>query len=125
MAKTEIKLGKVGKRKFKEIVEYLKSVGIYHKIDENLIILFAKSFEDYIRYAELLEKEGHALISDKGNKILNPTYTLLKNAQQNVKDLSKLLGIGEYSRKRIGIEVNEEDEFIKFLKEFQDDDEDE
>ena len=124
MAKTEIKLGKVGKRKFKEIVEYLKSVGIYHKIDENLIILFAKSFEDYIRYAELLEKEGHALISDKGNKILNPTYTLLKNAQQNIKDLAKLLGIGEYSRKRIGIEIQEEDEFIKFLKEFQDDDDD-
>ena len=113
----ELKLGEIGKKKFKEVVKYLKNAGIYHKIDDNLIFLFAKLFEDFLKYDEKIQKEGAVVVSDKGNYYANPNYTYYKNALQNLKEIAKLLGIGAYARQKLGIESFEKkDEFMEFLK---------
>ena len=120
----KIKLGKLGKMKFNEVVEYLKSTGKYAEIDNTIIEVFAKAYEDYIKYSAIIDKEGAVVVSDSGNKYANPNYTFFKNAQNVLKEFSKILGIGSYNRDKLGIELQqEEDEFLKFLRENNYDDE--
>ena len=124
--KSTKRLGKEAKELYKNVVDYLKRINKYDEIDHSLIILFADTYDLYLRNKAVVDKEGAFLTRQNGNKYLHPAYTVMQQAIKSMKSLAGALGIGAEARNRIGIEnTGQDDEFIAFLKEYQDDDDDE
>jgi len=110
-------LQKEGKKVFKEIVEYLQEYNKFNEIDTLLIEQFAVAYESYRQNYEMIKKQGEILFSDKGNAYIHPAKSALAQAVNTMQSLAKSLGIGEYNRKLAGFgTVEEEDDFVKFLK---------
>ena len=108
---------KEGKKVFKEIVEYLQEYNKFNEIDTLLIEQFAVAYESYRRNYEMIKMQGEILFSDKGNAYIHPAKSALAQAVNTMQSLAKSLGIGEYNRKLAGFgTVEEEDDFVKFLK---------
>ena len=124
--KSTKRLGKEAKELYKNVIDYLKRINKYDEIDHSLIILFADTYDLYLRNKAVVDKEGAFLIRQNGNKYLHPAYTVMQQAIKSMKSLAGALGIGAEARNKIGIEtINEDDEFMAFLKKYQDDDDDE
>ena len=47
---------------------------------------------------------------------------IMQQSFNTMRNLAKELGIGNLSRAKLDMDIREEDEFLEFLKEFQDDD---
>ena len=124
--KSTKRLGKEAKELYKNVIDYLKRINKYDEIDHSLIILFADTYDLYLRNKAVVDKEGAFLTRQNGNKYLHPAYTVMQQAIKSMKSLAGALGIGAEARNRIGIEsTDQDDEFMEFLKKYQDDDDDE
>ena len=109
-------MGTIAKEKFDEIIEYLKDNGKFDKIDVTLVEIFARAYETYIKYYVKTVKEGAVLTSDKGNKYINPANMIMQQSFNTMKSLTKELGIGNFSRAKLDMQIQERDEFLDFLK---------
>lgn len=117
-------LSKQGKELYNNITEYLKKINKYDEIDHSLIILMADTYDLYLKNKAVVDVEGAFLERQNGNKYLHPAYTVMQQAIKSIKSLAGALGIGAEARNKMGVEARqEEDEFLKFLKENEIDDE--
>ena len=117
-------LSKQGKELYNNITEYLKKINKYDEIDHSLIILMADTYDLYLKNKAVVDVEGAFLERQNGNKYLHPAYTVMQQAIKSIKSLAGALGIGAEARNKMGVEPRqEEDEFLKFLKETSYDDE--
>lgn len=116
-------LGKIALRKIDEIKDELADK--YSPVDEPLIVMCARSYEEYLQLAEMVSIEGHVLASPKtGAKYLNPTFNAYQAVQKTLITVANQLGLSIASRKRLGISFKKkEDEsqsifnFVELLKE--------
>jgi len=109
-------MDKVAKRKYNEIVKYLKDNGKFNKVDTALIEVFANAYSTYKKYYEITLEEGAVLTSDKGNKYLNPANMVMQQSFNTMRSLAKELGIGNFSRAKLDMQIQEKDEFKEFLE---------
>lgn len=95
-------LSTVAVRKIKEIVEEL---GVhYSKIDEPVLVVYAKSYEYFIKLSKAVDEQDISLVSAKtGSLYLNPNFNAWLAVGKNIASIGEKLGITESSRKRIGI----------------------
>ncbi len=95
-------LGKTAIRKMTEIKEELGDK--YSPVDEPLIIMVARSFEEYIELGRAVIVEGYVLESPKtGGKYLNPTFNAYQAVQKNLITVANQLGLSIASRKKLGL----------------------
>ena len=98
-------LGKTAIRKIKEIKDELGNQ--YSPVDEPLIIMCAKSYEEYIDLAMKVSIEGYTCISTKtGSTYLNPTFNAYQAVQKNLITVSNQLGLSIAARKKLGLKFD-------------------
>jgi len=115
-------LSTVAVRKVKEIVEEL---GVhYNKIDEPMIIVYAKSYEYFIKLSRDVDAEGITLMSLKtGSFYSSPNFNAWLAVGKNIASIGEKIGITVAARKRIGIQLGAEDktdslfDFVDSMKE--------
>ena len=101
-------LSTVAVRKVKEIVEELGMH--YNKIDEPMIIVYAKSYEYFIKLSRDVDSEGIALMSSKtGSFYSSPKFNAWLAVGKNIASIGEKLGITIAARKRIGIQLGADD----------------
>jgi len=95
-------------RKIREIVEELGEH--YNKIDEPMIVVYAKSYEYFIKLSKEVDEEGISLISPKtGSQYSSPKFNAWLAVGKNIASIGEKLGITVSARKRIGIELGAKD----------------
>ncbi|MBL4730774.1 MAG: P27 family phage terminase small subunit [Sulfurimonas sp.] len=97
-------LKKVALRKIKEIRDVLGSS--ISPVDEPLIVIFAKAYENWIEFQLEIEKNGAIAISSKGSEYISALKSLSKMEEKTITTISNQLGLSISSRKRIGIIPN-------------------
>ncbi len=98
-------LGKIALRKIKEIKDELGH--LYSPVDEPLIMICAKSYEEYINLAEKVAYEGYTCESPKtGATYLNPTFNAYQAVGKTLIAVSDKLGLSIAARKRLGIKFD-------------------
>ncbi len=106
-------------RKVKEIVEELGSH--YNKIDEPMIVVYAKSYEYFIKLSRDVDAEGISLVSSKtGSLYSSPNFNAWLAVGKNISTIGKEIGITLSARKRIGIKLgadNKTESLFDFLDE--------
>lgn len=104
-----MKLNEVGKSIKKGIIDYLKEIDEYRKVEEIILIdSTAKSYELYIKYQDLAEAEMNN--DDDDEKLLALKYHALSSKQYVMYTTNlKTLGVSAIQRAKIKI-VQEEDE---------------
>ena len=120
-------LGNIALRKIEELKKELGKH--YSPIDEPLIVMCAKSYEEYINLALKVSDEGYTCISSKtGATYLNPTFNAYQAVQKNLITIANQLGLSISSRKRLGISFKKEEDqnsifdFAKELTNYDDED---
>lgn len=94
-------LKKVALRKIKEIKEALGDD--LSPLDEPLIVIFAKAYENWIEFQLEIEEEGAIAISSKGSEYISALKSLSKMEEKTLTTISNQLGLSISSRKRIGM----------------------
>lgn len=98
-------LGRTAIRKITEIKDELGDQ--YSPVDEPLIIMCAKSYEEYIDLAMKVAKEGYTCVSVKtGSTYLNPTFNAYQAVQKNLITVSNQLGLSIAARKKLGLKFD-------------------
>lgn len=98
-------LGKIAIRKITEIKKELGEQ--YSPVDEPLIIMCAKSYEEYIDLAMKVALEGYTCVSVKtGSTYLNPTFNAYQAVQKNLITVSNQLGLSIAARKKLGLKFD-------------------
>ena len=98
-------LGKTALRKMDEIKNELGNQ--YSPTDEPMIIMVAKSYEEYLYLAEQVQIEGYTLRSLKtGGTYLNPTFNAYQAVQKNLITVSNQLGLSISARKKLGLKFD-------------------
>ena len=116
------KLSRKAKKLYNQVVEYLKKIDKYAEIDQSIITLFADTYDLYLKNKKIVDEEGAVLTRQNGNKYLHPAYIVMQQAVKSMKSLAGALGIGAEARNKLGIEdTGEDDEFIRFMREWDDD----
>lgn len=101
-------LSNVAIRKIREIVEELGEH--YNKIDEPMIVVYAKSYEYFIKLSKEVDEEGISLVSPKtGSQYSSPKFNAWLAVGKNIASIGEKLGITVSARKRIGIELGAKD----------------
>lgn len=99
-------LGKTALRKIEEIKHELGKN--YSNLDEPLIVMYAKSYEHYIKLEGKLAIEGYTIMSPKtGGKYLNPTFSALQSVQKTLVTIANQLGLSMTSRKALGLKLGD------------------
>lgn len=99
-------LGKTALRKIEEIKHELGTN--YSNLDEPLIVMYAKSYEHYIKLEGKLAIEGYTIMSPKtGGKYLNPTFSALQSVQKTLVTIANQLGLSMISRKTLGLKLGD------------------
>ena len=115
----------IAQAKFNEIVQYLKENGKFNQIDTVLIEIFARAYETYLEHYHITIKQGAVLKSDKGNEYLSPANMVMQQSFKTMQSLTKELGIGNFSRAKLDMQIQERDDFISKLTQSIEDDESE
>jgi P27 family predicted phage terminase small subunit len=101
-------LGKIALRKIEEIKKELGNK--YSPVDEPLIVMCSRSYEEYLELAEKVSIEGHVLVSPKTNaKYLNPTFNAYQAVQKTLITVANQLGLSIASRKKLGISFDKKE----------------
>lgn len=115
-------LSTVAVRKVKEIVEELGAH--YNKIDEPMIVVYAKSYEYFIKLSRHVDEDGISLISPKtGSLYNNPNFNAWLAVGKNIASIGEKIGITVAARKKIGIQLGADDktdslfDFVDSMKE--------
>ncbi len=99
--------GELVNRKIKEIINELGDK--YSSIDEPLIVMYAKSYERYLKLTLMTDEEGETLISYKtGSSYLNPNFIALQAVEATIMRLSDKLGLSIASRVRLKLNFGNE-----------------
>lgn len=99
-------LGKTALRKIEEIKHELGTN--YSNLDEPLIVMYAKSYEHYIKLEGKLAIEGYTIMSLKtGGRYLNPTFSALQSVQKTLVTIANQLGLSMISRKTLGLKLGD------------------
>ena len=111
------KLSRSAKKLYFEVTNYLKKIEKYDEIDHSLIILFADTYDLYLKNKKIVDEEGAVLTRQNGNKYLHPAYIVMQQAVKSMKSLAGALGIGAEARNKLRIDSSiNDDEFLEFLK---------
>ncbi|MCD4699778.1 MAG: P27 family phage terminase small subunit [Phycisphaerae bacterium] len=94
-------LKKVALRKIKEIKEVLGDS--LSPLDEPLIVIFAKAYENWIEFQMEIEEEGAIAVSSKGGEYISALKSLSKMEEKTLTTISNQLGLSISSRKRMGM----------------------
>ncbi|MFK5937713.1 MAG: P27 family phage terminase small subunit [Sulfurimonas sp.] len=94
-------LKKVALRKIKEIKEVLGDN--LSPLDEPLIVIFAKAYENWIEFQIDIEEEGAIAISSKGSEYISALKSLSKMEEKTLTTISNQLGLSISSRIRMGM----------------------
>jgi len=95
-------LGPTAIRKMDEIIKELGEH--YSPTDEPLIVMCAKSYEEYLDLGEQVSLEGYTCMSPKtGATYLNPTFNAYQAVQKNLMTVSDRLGLSISARKKLGL----------------------
>ena len=101
-------LSTVAVRKIKEIVEELGSH--YSPIDEPVLVVYAKSYEYFIKLSKQVDEEGISLVSPKtGSLYANPNFNSWLAVGKNIASIGEKIGVTEAARRRIGITLGADD----------------
>ena len=100
-------LKKVALRKVKEIKELLGDN--LSPLDEPLIVIFAKAYENWIEFQIELEEEGAVAVSSKGSEYISPLKNLSKMEEKTLINTANQLGLSVSARKRIGMSTKSDD----------------
>ncbi len=99
-------LGRTALRKIEEIKHELGDK--YSNLDEPLIVMYAKSYEHYIKLESNLALEGYTIMSPKtGGRYLNPTFSALQSVQKTLVTIANQLGLSMISRKQLGLKLGD------------------
>jgi len=109
-------LDRIGKKVYRRLHHHLSLNGLLQDIDELLIEQFAEAYSSYRKNIEIVKKEGDVLISDKGNRYIHPAKSAMSSDFKQMQQLAKVMGIGVANREKLKIIIENDDEFIKFLK---------
>jgi len=95
-------LSTVAVRKIREIVEEL---GVhYSPIDAPVLVVYAKSYEYFIKLSKKVDDEGISLVSPKtGSLYANPNFNSWLAVGKNIASIGEKIGVTEAARRRIGI----------------------
>ena len=95
-------LSTVAVRKIKEIVDELG--GHYSPIDEPVLVVYAKSYEYFIKLSKMVDEDGISLVSSKtGSLYANPNFNSWLAVGKNIASIGEKIGVTEAARRRIGI----------------------
>lgn len=101
-------LDTVAIRKIREIVEELGDN--YSPVDEPLVVMYAKSYQRYLKLEAVVDAEGETLVSPKtGGEYMNPSFSALQAVISNMSKLGDKLGLSISSRKRLNISLGKEE----------------
>ena len=101
-------LDTVAVRKIQEIVKELGDN--YSPVDEPLVVMYAKSYQRYLKLEAIVDEEGEVVISPKtGGTYMNPNFSALQAVISNMAKLGDKLGLSIASRKRIGLSLVKEE----------------
>lgn len=110
-------LGPIAFRKMQEIIKELGNH--YSPTDEPLIVMVARSYEEYIDLAEQVSKEGYTKQSPKtGATYLNPTFNAYQAVQKNLMTVSDRLGLSISARKKLGLKFERPEQEQKSIFDF-------
>ncbi len=101
-------LSTVAVRKIKEIVEELGEH--YSPIDEPVLVVYAKSYEYFIKLSKKVDEDGISLVSPKtGSLYANPNFNSWLAVGKNIASIGEKIGVTEAARRRIGITLGGDD----------------
>ena len=101
-------LSTVAVRKIKEITQELGEH--YSPIDEPVLVVYAKSYEYFIKLTKMLDEEEISLVSPKtGSKYTNPNFNSWLAVGKNIASIGEKIGITASARKKIGITLGGDD----------------
>ena len=101
-------LDAVAVRKIKEIVEELGDK--YSKVDEPLLVAYAKSYQYFLKLSREIDATGISLISPKtGALYTNPAFNSWLAVTNNIAKLGERIGVSVAARKRIGLVLGADD----------------
>lgn len=116
-------LGKVAMRKMHELIKELGNQ--YSSVDEPLIVMYARNYEQWIELEKEIAKHGVTATSPKGGLYLHPTFNASLALQKTLVTIANQLGLSIASRKRLGMKIGEEKKegnLFDFLDAFSGDD---
>lgn len=100
-------LGQTALRKIEEIKKELGKN--YSNVDEPLIVMYAKSYEHYMKLEAIILKEGYVCISPKTRaSYLNPNFNALQSVQKTLVTIANQLGLSMISRKQLGLKLGDD-----------------
>jgi len=101
-------LDTIAVRKIQEIITELGDN--YSPVDEPMVVMYGKTYQEYLKLASLVDKEGDVLYSPKtGAAYTNPRFNNLQAIQNNLTKLGDRLGLSISSRKKIGLTFKKEE----------------
>ena len=101
-------LSTVAVRKIKEIVQELGEH--YSPIDEPVLVVYAKSYEYFIKLSKAVDDKGISLVSPKtGSLYSNPDFNSWLAVGKNIASIGEKIGVTEAARRRIGITLGGDD----------------
>lgn len=98
---TKYNMGKVARRKVKEIVEMLGTN--FSPLFEPTILMFANNYELYLDMKTQLDQVGVLRITSKGTKILSEEYKALSFIEKRMSELCIELGFTTAAAKKLGL----------------------
>lgn len=116
-------IGKVAMRKMHELIKELGNQ--YSSVDEPLIVMYARNYEQWIELEKEIAKHGVTAKSPKGGLYLHPTFNASLALQKTLVTIANQLGLSIASRKRLGMVIGEEKKegnLFDFLDAFSGDD---
>ena len=115
-------LSSLAVRKIKEIVDELGQH--YSPIDEPVLVVYAKSYEYFVKLSKQIDEEGISLISLKTGSIYsNPNFNSWLSVGKNIASIGEKIGVTASARKRIGITLgadNKTESLFDFIEKMMD-----
>ena len=101
-------LNREGKKAWRELVKILLDCGLYTDLDRWALAMFCQVWGRYVEAERMVEEEGEFLVSEAGNRYVNPVaYRADKHFEQVRKMLSEF-GLSPAERSRVKVAVREQ-----------------
>ena len=91
------------KREYARITAIILQAGeSLELVDMAALALYAQAYSDVARLTKLMRKEGETMMSERtGQKYLNPSWTILASARNQLMQATEKLGFSPHARSRI------------------------
>lgn len=88
---------------WKRIVPELETVGMLAKIDRGILIRYCVAWQEWVRASHQAQREPLLVPDSHGTRRRNPIRFVVAQAERDVDDLARLLGLTPVSRLRAGV----------------------